>query len=63
MSAGDSLDFTGLTPEQVEQVRTVIRAARAGLITGDELHALIAAGTPAEVAEEAGRRLAAARAS
>lgn len=56
MSA-EPLDFTGLSPEQREQVRTVTRALLADVITSDEVHALVAHGTPVEVAEEAGRRL------
>lgn len=61
-SDGDDLviDVSGLTPKQRGQVNVIIRAMLEGLLSADEATRLLAVGTPAEVAEEAARRLAAA---
>ena len=51
----------GLPAEDVAMVRDVIRARKLGLFSAGEVGQLLRLGTPDEVAEEAGRRLAGVR--
>lgn len=59
MSGAQTLDelAAGLSPQEVESVRIVIRACAADLLP--DITLLIASGTPLEVAQEARRRLSA----
>lgn len=57
---GDEMivDVRGLAPAQRKQFRTVINATLAGLISSEELRVMMQQCTPAEIGEEAARRLA-----